>query len=158
LNTIQPDNPTAVILRRAAARIERDGLHTRQYWPQAHMQRYQPGMPTDVVGAIAVTLGHTAHIAVEWEVIPPVLGDLAGDRRCHPAVIALMGHTRTDLPGLFDWSDTSGRDGVVAGLRECAAKVATVPTCLCCGVELGQPPQSWCEFVPARPAQAGVPA
>jgi hypothetical protein len=154
------DAPPADIVDASADLIARDGLHVNGYWPQAPMQRYRRGMPVDAVGAIAVTLGHTAHIAVEWEVIPPVLGDLAGDRHCAPAVIALMGHLRSTLNGLFTWSDTTGKDGVVAAMRACAAKIRTVPTCMCCGVELGRTCQSWCEFVAADQALrgTGVPA
>ena len=61
------DTPVADILTAAADRIAVNGLNTGHYWPDAMWWEYREGAPTDMVGAIAVTVGVTVLVEVDGQ-------------------------------------------------------------------------------------------
>ena len=123
------DTPVADILTAAADRIAINGLNTGHYWPDAMWWEYREGAPTDMVGAIAVTVGVTVLVEVEDRIVPPpdaYTDPAAAVAACHPAIRALITHLALpDVEALFAWSDTVDVPTAVTTLQVTAAALRT---------------------------------
>ena len=90
---------------------------------------YREGAPTDMVGAIAVTVGVTVLVEVEDRIVPPpdaYTDPAAAVAACHPAIRALITHLALpDVEALFAWSDNHTVPQTVVALQACAANLGT---------------------------------
>lgn len=112
----------AKVLRAAADVIKTDGLCRGEPWPGADDgEAYEPGLPVDVVGALAVSVGYHEAADITRHLTP----DNATVERMHPAVAALAGHLGcATAEQVVVWSDTAAEDGEVSRVLDTLRAVA----------------------------------
>jgi hypothetical protein len=137
MTTVPPPTPIttdltpewiAAIIDHAADLIHLDGLEVGGYWACALLQRYEPGFPCCVVGALAVACGYLRKEDVEATFVGLDYYDPKKNAWVatapHPVLAAVMAELGfQEIEHLYDWSDNAWVSQVVEDLRGAAQKI-----------------------------------